>query len=79
MGQEARKTKAEQGFADQLEAAPETLPGTSDWARNLRETGRQEYLSPGLPHRRVEEWKYTDLAHACAGGLIRRRRRSGWR
>ncbi|MDH3580743.1 MAG: Fe-S cluster assembly protein SufD [Hyphomicrobiales bacterium] len=61
MSQEARKTKAEQGFADQLEAAQETLPGTSDWALELRATGRHAYLSAGLPHRRVEEWKYTDL------------------
>lgn len=61
MAVEARKTKAEQGFADQFAAARESLPGTSDWARSLRETAGQAYVSAGLPHRRVEEWKYTDL------------------
>lgn len=61
MAVEARKTRAEQDFADQFEAASASLPGSSDWARTLRESASQAFVSAGLPHRRVEEWKYTDL------------------
>jgi FeS assembly protein SufD len=57
---EALKTKAEQGFADQFAAAKANLPGDS-WVQGLRETAWGVYAAAGLPHRRVEEWKYTDL------------------
>jgi len=65
MSVEILKTKAEQGFADQFQAAKSALPGAGNaWAIGLREAAWENYASTGLPHRRVEEWKYTDLRSA---------------
>jgi Fe-S cluster assembly protein SufD len=65
MSVEILKTKAEQGFADQFQAAKSALPGAGNaWAEGLREAAWETYASTGLPHRRVEEWKYTDLRAA---------------
>jgi len=62
MAVEILKTKAEQGFADQLKASVPVLPGADvPWVKTLREAAWETYASTGLPHRRVEEWKYTDL------------------
>jgi len=62
MTADALKTKAEQGFADQFDAGKAALPGAGNaWADGLREAAWQTYAASGLPHRRVEEWKYTDL------------------
>ncbi len=36
------------------------LPG-GDWLRQLRRAAIGAFAAEGLPHRRVEEWKYTDL------------------
>lgn len=60
MTAEALKTKAELGFADHFEAARGALPGDA-WAQSLRDEAWQRYAGTGLPHRRVETWKYTDL------------------
>jgi Fe-S cluster assembly protein SufD len=54
------KTVAELGIADAFAAAKTTLPGdgqVSAW----RETAFGHFVAAGLPHRQVEEWKYTDL------------------
>lgn len=54
------KSKAETALGEQFEAAVETLPGTAA-VRNARRDAFDRFSSLGLPHRRVEEWKYTDL------------------
>lgn len=54
------KTAAEQGYAAHFEQAKQALPGGADVAR-LREEAFRAFAESGLPHRRVEEWKYTDL------------------
>jgi Fe-S cluster assembly protein SufD len=54
------KTSAEQGIAANFAAAKSQLPGGPDIAR-LREGAFQTFAESGLPHRRIEEWKYTDL------------------
>jgi Fe-S cluster assembly protein SufD len=54
------KTPAEQGLADAYAAAKPTLPGKGALA-SLREDAFKRFEARGLPHRRVEEWKYTDL------------------
>jgi Fe-S cluster assembly protein SufD len=54
------KTAAEQGIAANFAAAKARLPGGSKVAR-LREQAFQAFAEAGLPHRRIEEWKYTDL------------------
>jgi len=51
------KNAAEQQLAAEWAAARVKLPG----AAPLREAAFQRFAATGLPHRRVEEWKYTDL------------------
>ncbi len=54
------KTTAEQALSDAYEGARAGLPGKSDVAA-LREEAFRRFDAQGLPHRRVEDWKYTDL------------------
>lgn len=54
------KTPAEQALSDVYAAARATLPGKGAFA-TLREDAFRRFDAKGLPHRRVEEWKYTDL------------------
>ena len=51
------KNPAEQQLAAAWAAAKSQLPG----AASLREAAFERFAKTGLPHRRVEEWKYTDL------------------
>jgi Fe-S cluster assembly protein SufD len=54
----AMKTAAEQGLATAYAAARDKLPGK---VVALRDEAFKRFDARGLPHRRVEEWKYTDL------------------
>ena len=54
------KTKAETALGEQFAAAETSLPG-GEWLRELRLKAVGAFASLGLPHRRVEEWKYSDL------------------
>jgi len=54
------KTPAEQALSAAYSAARDTLPGKGAVA-SLREDAFKRFEERGLPHRRVEEWKYTDL------------------
>ncbi len=54
------RTSAEQALAASIEQASGKLPGDGA-VKKLRETAAKAFLESGLPHRRVEEWKYTDL------------------
>ncbi len=56
----AVKTDAEQALSAAFSAARATLPGKGTVAA-LREDAFRRFEVRGLPHRRVEEWKYTDL------------------
>ncbi len=60
MTAERLKTKAEQGYAAQFSEL-ESRSSSQDWVQRLREDAMSEFNAIGLPHRRVEEWKYTDL------------------
>src|SRR6185312_12739360 len=51
------KTPAEQALSTAFAAARGRLPG----AAGLRAEAFAAFEARGLPHRRVEEWKYTDL------------------
>jgi Fe-S cluster assembly protein SufD len=56
------RTKAEQAYLDQFEAAQNALPGARDpFVSGLRTKAIEAYGRLGLPHRRIEAWKYTDL------------------
>lgn len=54
------KTKAEQAFTESFDAVAAKLPG-GEAVRELRRRAIGTFAALGLPHRRVEEWKYTDL------------------
>jgi Fe-S cluster assembly protein SufD len=54
------KTAAETALAENFAAAKRALPGAAAVAV-LREEAFRRFETQGLPHRRVEEWKYTDL------------------
>ncbi len=54
------KTDAEQALSAAYVAARGSLPGKGALA-TLREDAFRKFDASGLPHRRVEEWKYTDL------------------
>src|SRR5437762_7327387 len=51
------KNAAEQQLAAEWARAKARLPGPAP----LREAAFERFAKAGLPHRRVEEWKYTDL------------------
>ena len=56
------RTSAEQEFLDSFVAAEKGLPGSGDaFVSGLRSTAIATYGKLGLPHRRIEAWKYTDL------------------
>lgn len=57
------KTKAETALADVFPNVEASLPG-GDWLKQLRRTAFGAFTAEGLPHRRVEEWKFTDLRAA---------------
>ena len=56
----AMKTPAEQALSAAYASARGTLPGKGALAA-LRDDAFRQFETRGLPHRRVEEWKYTDL------------------
>lgn len=56
----ATKTAAEQALSSAYEGVRAKLPGKGALA-SLREEAFKRFDAAGLPHRRVEEWKYTDL------------------
>ncbi len=53
------RTAAETGLAEAFAALRPRLAGTAAAAR--REAAFRRFEAAGLPHRRIEEWKYTDL------------------
>ena len=54
------RTAAEQGLLDAFPALKDRLPGKGAIAER-RSAAFRRFETHGLPHRRVEEWKYTDL------------------
>jgi Fe-S cluster assembly protein SufD len=54
------RTKAEQAYTEIFEAVAAKLPGGRVVA-DARKAAIGAFAGLGLPHRRIEEWKYTDL------------------
>src|SRR5262249_57389563 len=54
------RTKAEQGLTQNFEAVAAKLPGSPAVAE-ARRAAIGAFAALGLPHRRLEAWKYTDL------------------
>ena len=57
------RTKAETALTEQFERIASSLPGNDDIAA-ARKQAIGTFASLGFPHRRIEEWKYTDLRQA---------------
>ncbi|MFD0987571.1 Fe-S cluster assembly protein SufD [Methyloligella solikamskensis] len=56
------RSEVEQGMLDSFAALQEALPGAqNEKVAKLRAKAIERYGSLGLPHRRIEAWKYTDL------------------
>ena len=62
------KTKTEQAFAEQAERVLDVLPGVPA-VREVRKAAVAKFVELGLPHKRIEEWKYTDLRGALKEAL----------
>ena len=62
------RTKAEQAFPEMFEAVAARLPGGAAVAE-ARKAAIGAFVGLGLPHRRIEEWKYTDLRAALKEAL----------
>jgi Fe-S cluster assembly protein SufD len=62
------RTKAEQAFPEIFEAAAARLPGGAAVAE-ARKAAIGAFAGLGLPHRRLEAWKYTDLRSALKEAL----------
>jgi Fe-S cluster assembly protein SufD len=54
------KTETGRALSDILAIAQDRLPGTGKVADHRR-LAFEAYERVGLPHRRIEDWKYTDL------------------
>ncbi|MBI4725073.1 MAG: Fe-S cluster assembly protein SufD, partial [Rhodomicrobium sp.] len=61
-------TQSEQRFLDLYANVADRLPGARlAGVRAWREAALGRFTSLGLPHRRIEEWKYTDLRALMPG------------
>lgn len=54
------KTKAERTLGEQFASVSGKLAGRG-WVADLRREALGAFEARGLPHRRIEQWKYTDL------------------
>ena len=61
------RTKAEQAYSESFEAVAAKLPGGRAVA-DARKAAIGAFAGLGFPHRRIEEWKYTDLRVGAEGG-----------
>ena len=57
-----KSTAAEDALAKRFEAKASELPGSAvPWVAEMRASAMQRFNALGLPDRRVEAWKYSDL------------------
>ena len=61
-------TPAELALSEAFKAAAPCLPGGKS-AGSLRDAAFAAFSAAGLPHRRLEDWHYTDLRHAMREAL----------
>lgn len=60
------RSAAEQGA---LMLMTERLTDAPDWVKELRARSAEIFWNGGLPHRRIEDWKYTDLRNELSAEL----------
>lgn len=51
-------------------SAAEALVPTSPWLDTLRSQAAEDFAGTGLPHRRIEAWKYTDIRALDRAGFV---------
>ncbi len=64
MASEAAKTmtrEPETRLLERYEEAVAALPAAPDWLKAVRTEGLEAYRRTGLPHAKVERWKYTQI------------------
>jgi len=65
----SERATAENVFLQDFAANAATLPGSgTPWLDARRARAITSFRAAGVPHRRIEEWKYTDLRNALEGG-----------
>ncbi|HCX68219.1 MAG TPA: Fe-S cluster assembly protein SufD, partial [Rhodobiaceae bacterium] len=62
--------KATQKLVETYRGAQSALPGAGGWLARRRETAIDAFTQTGLPHRRLEEWKYTDLRQVLEKAIL---------
>ena len=63
------KTKAEQALTEQFRGGRRDAAGRRARCAEARKAAIGAFAALGLPHRRIEEWKYTDLRNAMKEAL----------
>jgi Fe-S cluster assembly protein SufD len=56
--------KTTQRFIDAYAVSHPNLPGADSWLAPRRAAALAAFVEVGIPHRRLEDWKYTDLRRA---------------
>lgn len=63
--------KIEQHFIETYERERASFPGAGlGWLDARRDEAARALATSGLPHRRMEDWRYTDLSRALAGATL---------
>jgi FeS assembly protein SufD len=62
------RSAPEAEFAALFASARAEMPGPT-WIQSLRAEGLSAFMREGLPHKRLERWKYTDFRSRFGGGL----------
>lgn len=57
---DVQRTEAETAYLEAFARAGEVLP-SAPWLEAEREAARDRFVAHGLPHRRMEAWRWTDL------------------
>ena len=66
----AMQQKGAEGFLHRFEGLRERLPGARlPWAATLRDGAAEAFRASGLPTRRLEAWRYTDLRAVAEAGF----------
>ena len=69
-GMTAMQQKGAEGFLHRFEGLRERLPGARlPWAAALRDEAAEAFRASGLPTRRIEAWRYTDLRAVGEAGF----------
>jgi len=64
-----QQTRAEQALIDAFPAFRAGAP-LAPWLDQQREAGYSAFTALGLPHRRIEEWRWTDLRRALQNAFL---------